>query len=65
MSDWVYVCLSEYGFFKNYNFGGELVKNSNSTEKLKMIEKNPENSSQKLKGAANPFVLFADSLLNF
>ena len=43
-------------------FSQKLTKNSHRKFK---VTKNPENSSQKLKGAANPFVLFADSWSNF
>ena len=38
---------------------------TNPVENCKQSNNTPKNSSQKLKGAANPFVLFADSWSNF
>ena len=38
---------------------------ANPIENCKQLTNIPKNSSQKLKGAANLFVLFADSLSNF
>ena len=37
----------------------------NCKENCELSNKNPKNSSQKLMGAANPFVLFSDSWSNF
>ena len=38
---------------------------ANPIENCKQLNNTLKNSSQKLKGAANPFVLFADSWSNF
>ena len=43
------------------NFEGVLIKNTCKTHRnCKQWNKTPKNSSQKLKGAENSFVLFAD-----
>ena len=58
--------IFEIFLLKKCDFDGDLVKTQpNSIENCEELNKTPKNSSQKLMGAANPFVLFADSWSNF
>ena len=61
-----FMLVFENLFINKCDFDRELVKtHANSIENCEESNKTPKNSSQKLMGAANPFVLFADSWSNF